>query len=247
MKLLLIDIENSPNLSWHWDARADYINYKMMVKPKEMISFAAKWYKEDYSYYYDIRNKEEMLAAASEMMSSADAIVHFNGLQHDIPILNTELARAGLAVPPEAKQIDLMRTVKNRFKLYSNSLAYTCKYFGLPTKSESGDMSQIWLSLHFPDLVTKKALAKAWKDVEEYNRNDTEIMEPLYEFLRPWIKNHPNLNLWTFADGCPTCGGLSLQKRGFHFTRVSIFQRYRCNDCGAWSMEGKREMGVNVR
>ena len=69
---------------------------------------------------------------------------------------------------------------------------------------------------------------------------------------RPWIDNHPTLTLYVAEDEsgllrCPRCANATLQKRGFHMTKVSRFQRYQCQTCGTWSRGGKRDLGVDVR
>jgi transposase-like protein len=37
------------------------------------------------------------------------------------------------------------------------------------------------------------------------------------------------------------CGSENLQKRGFHRTNVSNFQRYQCQDCSRYSRSRKSE------
>ena len=36
------------------------------------------------------------------------------------------------------------------------------------------------------------------------------------------------------GEQCSNCGSDALQKRGFHRTKVSKFQRFQCTDCGSW-------------
>jgi transposase-like protein len=33
------------------------------------------------------------------------------------------------------------------------------------------------------------------------------------------------------------CGCTDFEKRGFHYTSAGKFQRYRCNECGAWTRD----------
>lgn len=241
MKILLLDIENTPNLAWIWQARNDYISYKMLERNREIMCFAAKWYGEDFTYWYQ---GEDIVPKAHAMMSEADAIITFNGKRHDIPILNQEFARMRLTPPAPSKQIDLCQVVKSNFNLFSNSLAYTLDYFGLPGKADSGGMDT-WLDCMNP---ASENFESAWDHMEYYNREDVVIMEPLYELLLPWISGHPNHNLYGDEEWvCPSCGSLDLAKEGFRYTSVSKTQRYSCRACGAWSSDGKRIEGSAIR
>ena len=40
--------------------------------------------------------------------------------------------------------------------------------------------------------------------------------------LRPWMTNHPNLNVFDGTNGCLTCGSNNLQKRGTRRTQVAM-------------------------
>jgi hypothetical protein len=69
----------------------------------------------------------------------------------------------------------------------------------------------------------------------EYNISDVELTEELYLRLLPWIKNHPNHGLYkTEKEVCPTCGGNHYHGRGYATTRVGVYHRFQCQDCGTW-------------
>jgi hypothetical protein len=78
----------------------------------------------------------------------------------------------------------------------------------------------------------------AWKVMEKYNKQDVLLLEKVYDRLLPWIKSHPNHNLFS-GHGCPNCGSGRLQKRGFTYTTTGTFQRFQCTDCGSWSKSSK--------
>ena len=76
-----------------------------------------------------------------------------------------------------------------------------------------------------------------WRKMVKYNKRDVSLLEKVYIKMRPWINNHPNLNLINDTkELCPNCGG-HLQKRGFAITRVAKHQRFQCQSCGAWSQK----------
>ena len=62
------------------------------------------------------------------------------------------------------------------------------------------------------------------------------MLEKVYLKLRPWAKNHPNLNVEDSRVGCPRCKGLNLQRRGWRITGNNKRRLYQCQDCGAWPM-----------
>jgi len=175
---------------------------------------------------------------AHAMMSEADAIVHYNGKAYDIKAYNIEFARLGLTPPPPSKQIDLYRVVKQNFMLPSYSLAYVLRYFELPQKLSTGGV-ELWVQAMQGDQKSRNKMRK-------YNINDTKVLEPLYEKLRPWIKQHPNLNLYTEADGkphCATCGSTDLISNGFRRTSVAAYRRLQCQACGQWNYELSSKSG----
>jgi hypothetical protein len=86
--------------------------------------------------------------------------------------------------------------------------------------------------------------------MEEYNRNDVDLLEGLYLRMLPWFGTPGaggggvNRALWhKDEETCPKCGGHHLEHRGRHRTRFSVFQTLHCLDCGGWSRLPFRERG----
>ena len=91
---------------------------------------------------------------------------------------------------------------------------------------------------------------QAWREMKEYNIQDVILLEELYMVLRPWIKNHPNLNLWSpkqTEHACPNCGSEDVQKRGYSYTKVAKYQRYQCTACGTWSKSNTNDVTKEQR
>jgi rubredoxin len=82
---------------------------------------------------------------------------------------------------------------------------------------------------------------EAWKEMEEYNRNDVVILEKVYDTLKPWIKDHANLSLYAEDLVCPNCGSGSYQRRGFAYTKTAKYPRFQCTACGNWFRGGKSQ------
>lgn len=112
----------------------------------------------------------------------------------------------GFKPPAPYKQIDLLQVVKSNFKFPSNKLDYISQRLGLGQKVEHEGMA-LWTKCMKGDKA-------AWQRMEEYNIQDVVLLEDLYKRILPWIKNHPNMNVYKDGPICPTCGDEHLQKRG---------------------------------
>lgn len=90
---------------------------------------------------------------------------------------------------------------------------------------------------------------EAWKTMREYNIQDVILLEQVYEKLQPWVTNHPNFGLFVNSDRpiCPNCGSNHLQKRGTYYTKTLSYQRYHCQECGAWSRERNTNLNKEQR
>jgi transposase-like protein len=75
--------------------------------------------------------------------------------------------------------------------------------------------------------------------MKEYQIQDVNLLIDLYEKLKPWIKNHPNHNMFSEGAVCPNCSSTHLQKRGTAVSAAGAYQRYQCRDCGTWSQGTK--------
>lgn len=234
MKILVLDIETSPNLAWVWGLWKQNVNLKQLVKSTEMLCYAAKWYGDDEVLFESSHqnNKKMMIVKLWGLLNECDAVIHYNGKRFDMPHINREFLEMGLLPPSPYKQIDLIATAKNKFRFPSNKLDYIVQTLGLGAKVSHAGFD-LWLGCMAGD-------DSSWEQMEEYNRGDILITEKLYEKFKPWISGHPNGTLYSGVDKddeleCPTCGtSNALRPRGFTVTAMSKFQRYRCNHCGKW-------------
>lgn len=200
-----------------------------------VLCFAAKWLGSDSITYYSIRKHgaKRMLKAAHKMLSEADAVIHFNGTRFDIPTLNKEFLLHGMPPPSTFQQIDLLKTARGRFKFPSNKLDYLAQALGLGKKFKHAG-HELWVKCMAGD-------ADAWAEMEKYNIQDVMLLEKVYFKLLPWITSHPSHALYSDKDVCTNCGGHSLTRRGFSYLLSGKYQRYQCNDCGAWMRSKKGE------
>jgi len=229
-----LDIETAPNQAYVWGLWDQNVGLSQLISPSYTLCWAAKWYGEEEVFFDSVHrnNKETMLKNIWKLLDEADAVVHYNGIRFDIPILNAEFLVAKMPPPSPYKQIDLLRTVKSQLRLPSNKLDYVSKVLNIGQKVKTD--FDLW-----KDVMNN--VPAAWKAMEVYNIQDVNLLEQAYDRLKPWIKNHPNQNLYTNGvHVCPNCGGTNLHKRGVSYTISGQYQRYVCLDCRTWSRNSKK-------
>lgn len=245
MKILAIDIETTPNLAYFFGKLYDQrFGLNQVVDQTRMLCFAASWVGEKKVHFYSVHHdgEEAMVKAAHDLLSEADAALHYNGVSFDTKHLNTEFFRAGLGPPEPFAEIDLMRTVKRKFNLTSNKLDNVAvELLGLKGKLQTGGFD-LWLGCMSGD-------EKAWRKMKRYNVQDVVLLEQAYERFLPWIPNHPNRRLYNDGAGCPRCGAPEdqLQSRGYRTTGVSKLRNLQCQSCKGWSYPTVREDGTKIR
>lgn len=248
MKVLLLDLETSPSAAYVWSLFKTTIPITSIIESSEVLCWSAKWYGSDEVLFDSIHksSRKRMLRRIHKLLSDADAVVHYNGNRFDIPTLNKEFLIHGFTPPAPAKQIDLYRTVKTKFRFVSNKLDYVSKMLGLGEKTKT-DFT-LWVQC-----MNKNS--EAWSKMEEYNKQDVLLLEKLYDRLRGWIRSCANWGLYLEPMGqiaCPNCGSLDHQRRGFSYTGAYKYQRHRCKGCGNWFRSGKNlgpkpgEKAINV-
>jgi DNA polymerase elongation subunit (family B) len=254
--MLFIDIETSPNLAYVWRLFNQNVSLSQLVEPTEMISFAAKWRgNRKVHFFSDFHNDHAtMVKAAFDMLDEADVVVHYNGRTFDVPHMNREFLLNGPGVPPSPfQQIDLLQTVRKRFRMASNKLDHITQQLGQAGKVRHTGFD-LWRDCMAGD-------PKAWGLMRRYNRGDVTELEELYDNLLPWIMHHPNMSMYSPAvhldpdtgkpmevhvcERCPNGGHLI--RKGYAYTKASKFQRFRCKQCGAWSRGKKAIARVNAR
>lgn len=232
IKTLLVDIETSPSTAYIWSLWGENIPLARLIDSSTVLCWSAKWLDEKGVMFDSIMDSppKRMIEGIHKLLEEADAVVHYNGNRFDLPILNREFIKNGHFPPAPYRSIDLLTTVKRKFRFISNKLDYVCEHLGLGKKHTTD--FKLWV-----DCMAKDP--EAWKKMKEYNIQDVLLLEKLFHTIRPWITNLPNFGLYQVnAKACPTCGSESLQKRGFSYTNACKYQRYTCNACGSWFRDG---------
>ena len=239
MKILLLDIETSPNTAHVWGLWNQNVSLNQLMESSYVMCWAAKWLGKKEILFDSIMENthKNMIKRIHRLLNECDAVIHYNGSKFDIPTLNKEFILHGMNPPSPYKEIDLLKTSRSRFKFPSNKLDYVAQALGVGKKVHH-EGHELWLKCMAKDL-------SAWKTMKKYNKNDVVILEKVYNKMLGWIKTHPNHNHYTSDQVCPSCGSKDLHKRGTCCNIKSVFQRYQCQSCGKWSRSNKASQVKN--
>lgn len=139
-KILIYDIETSPNEGWFW--RSGYklnIDASQITKERAIICLSYKWLGEDevYNLNWDENQCDKfLLQQFIEVLNEADLIVAHNGDNFDIKWIKTRALfhRLHYNMLPNYKQFDTLKVAKSKLYLNSNRLDYISKFLGFKGK-----------------------------------------------------------------------------------------------------------------
>lgn len=235
-KVLYYDIETAPNLSYVWGHyEQDVIDHN---REWYLLCISYRWEGEkttkvcaltDFpdTYKKDPENDIHVAQKLWELLDEADIVIAHNGDKFDMRKANARFAYHQLGPVSPVKSIDTLKIAKRYFMFNSNRLNDLGKHLGIGTKEDTNGF-KTWAGCMRGD-------AKAWKTMVRYAKKDVDLLREIYLRLRPWMTNHPNLNVYDGGDGCPTCGSHNMQRRGQRYTQVAVYQQWQCNDCRSWS------------
>lgn len=235
-KILLFDLESSPMISYHFQMWKVNIGLSQVIEKPHLLTWAAKWFHED-TIMTDRLTVKEALANDDErithslwkIMDEADIIIGHYSSKFDEPLANTRFAVHGLAPLSPHTTIDTKMVASKYFKIYSNKLDAVAELFGLEQKIHT-DFT-LWRGCMEGD-------ESSLSDMLTYNVQDVVVLEHVYTKLIPFIKNHPNMALYsnTEESQCTRCGSTELVELTKKYkTTVSVFKTYRCLNCGSIS------------
>jgi hypothetical protein len=230
-RIAFIDIETAPILATVWtlfEANAVWVERDTYI-----LSFAVQWYGEkkvqthclpDYPHYKKHKHDDiKLVAELWKILDTADIVVAHN-VSFDIKKINARLVVHGFKPPSPYKSIDTLQIART-FKFDSNKLNNLARYLGCGAKVVHTG-AHLWRGCVDGD-------PKAWRLMRHYNAQDVRLLVRVYERLKPWAKL-PDLRVFNGDHGCPTCLSKNVQRRGISVARSRRYQRYHCQDCGAW-------------
>lgn len=243
MRILLLDLEIAPVQALVWGLFKPFINIQNIQGDSYVLTWAAKWHHDDEIIYSSrhFASRKKMITELYKLLEEADAVVTYNGDNFDLKIVNQEFMEIGLAPPAPYKSVDLLKTMRRRFRGTSNKLNYWLKKLDLGEKVEHRGL-QLWIDCMNGD-------KEAFEEMVTYNIGDVEELEKLYDRVLPWIPNHPNRSVYAGAPVCPQCGGEHRHQRGTAKTTAGVYARYQCQNkaCGKWYRGTKNLAAGNER
>lgn len=238
------------NLLWSWQVRSqDYWTATSVEHEWFPIGVGYKWYDEDEVHYLSLEkykgykpcikrykdgsfkftppNLKPMMKDAWELLNTADVVVGWNSKAFDIKKLNDWFVKLGMPPYMPIAQVDVMQEKKKITSSNSNKLDDTSEAWGTGRKQQHEGWD-LWIKCCEGD-------AKALADMESYCKQDVLITEKNYDYLKPWIKSHPKLNvLDERPELCPKgCGGKIIAGVKYTATATNKYQYGRCNNCGS--------------
>ena len=256
-KILTLDIETAPLRATVWGIWQQNVPVSRINTDWYCLSWAAKWFGsndvmyEDKRETWDTEDDYNLIQGMWKLLDEADMVITQNGKKFDIKRLNTRFLMHGMKPPSNFKHVDTLQEAKRWFNFSSNKLEFMtdklCKtYKKLKHGAYAGNT--LWDACLVGDM-------KAWDEMEEYNIYDVLSLEELYTILRPYMKLHPNLNVF-YDDNklrC-NCGGEEFSHNGYHYSNLSKFDRFSCDSCGSevrgrvnlFSKEKRASLRMNV-
>lgn len=247
-KILVLDIETAPVRAYVWQAWKQNVMPNQIVSDWFVLTWAAKWLFEDVVYSGALTSKEakkqddkRIMKSLWGMLNEADVVIAHNGIDFDIPKINTRFLLHGFMPPLPYQVIDTLKHIRKQFAFTHNKLDYVNQLLELPRKVAHEGM-EMWDKCYRGD---QEALDK----MLEYNVGDVRILEDTYLRIRPWVKPHPNLGLHILDETqctCPNCGSTKMVEEDKHYhTSVNIYLLLRCENCGATAR--KRQTALTIK
>jgi hypothetical protein len=152
-------------------------------------------------------------------------VAHY-GDSFDQKKARARFAAHGFDPPAPAVTVDTQKVAKKYFRFTSNKLGDLGEYLGLGSKAKHAGFD-MWLGCMNGD-------PKAWREMIKYNKQDVVLLEKVYNKLKPWMDNHPNLSMLQSYRGCPSCGSIVTRKKGVRATHRMLKQQWQCKECKSW-------------
>jgi hypothetical protein len=234
-KILVLDIETAPIRAYVWRLWDQNVGLSQIISNWFMISWAAKWLGEEEAFSAvltptEILNEDDERISHGlwDLLDQADIVIAHNGDKFDMPKIRSRFLVNKLLPPSPYKQIDTLRVAQKEFGFASNKLEALATLLGYAGKNSTS--FELWAEC-------MKGNAEALEYMRVYNVQDIYVLENVYVALRPYIKGHPNLDLFVDSDEshCPSCGKNTLRvvTDKFFYTQSVRYQVHRCSSCGS--------------
>ena len=208
-RVLIYDIETSPNIGWFWRAGfKQNVGVNQILKERAVICVSYKWLGEDqvYNLAWDKNQDDKFLIEQFvEVLNEADLIVAHNGDRFDIKWLRTRALYHRIPMLPKYNQFDTLKIAKSKLYLNSNRLDYIAKFLGFEGKIHTT-----------PELWSRVILSndrKALQEMLDYCDEDVRQLEKVYNEFK--YLDNPRLHLGVLngdvKQTSPITGGTNIK------------------------------------
>lgn len=235
-RLLFLDVETAPTKAWCFGLWDQNISIDAIASNWFILAWSAKYADTD-GVMSQVLSKEEVLQEDDNrivttlwmLLNQVDVVCGHNIEKFDVPKIRTRFLINGLPPTKPFLFIDTLKIARKEFGFSSNKLDYIADILGVDRKMKTG--MDLWVKCMSGD-------EESLKYMEEYNRKDVLISEEVYYKMRPFIKTHPNFNLWSESNDpvCPHCGSKNMiEETGGYYTQTAQYELHKCLDCGTIS------------
>lgn len=234
-KILMFDCETAPQEAWTWGMFKQNLGVEQIKHRGYMLCYRAKWldgskllgdaiWKHKETFAKNYRCDKIIAKSLWALLDEADIVVAHNGRRFDVQWAYYLFIKHGLGPPSPFKQVDTLEAART-FRFVSKKLENIAIELFKDGKMETGGMS-LWIK-------TMAGVKKFCKLMYDYCGQDTLLLERAYIAFRPYMKAHPNVNLYGDIDTprCPVCGSDALRNKGVTPLGKSVFKRYKCKAC----------------
>ena len=83
IRILLVDIETSPNIVYSWGLFNQNIAINQVIEPSKVLCWAAKWAGEEEIHFSSLKHRKplQMMGKIHKLLDQADVVVHYNGIK----------------------------------------------------------------------------------------------------------------------------------------------------------------------
>lgn len=243
MKVLILDIETAPNHAYIWGMWQEVRSTDFITDDWYIMCWCAKWLGEKKVYKASLHNDPKyregftddkgILMEIHKLLDEADIIIAHNGLKFDCKKIRARFILNGIKPPSPYRVIDTLLAARATFAFTSNRLDDLGKFLKVGRKADTGGF-KLWKDC-------MKGVKSAWEKMVKYCAQDVNLLEKVYLKIRPYLKQHPNLGVYSDDNCvvCPTCAGKDLKYSTNHYayTQAGKFRRFQCQTCGKWGRE----------
>ena len=233
----MLDIETLPGEYYLWSPKQEYAQPAMQIKDWSISCWAAKWLFEPEIMGEVVTPKEaidredgSILGNMWKLVDEAQVVVTQNGIRFDIPKLNGKWLEHGYKPPSDYKNVDTLIEAR-KFGFTYNRLDELGQKFGIGKKI---DMS--WMDWRNCLEGDKNSRQEKLENMLTYCKQDVApLLEDVYLHMLPWMKNHPNMNVFSNNDTevCRNCASTNISWNTEYVTPQGHWDGWSCNSCGA--------------